>query len=215
MDPRKPEESTAFENTAQAEKPLGRGLEQISHLFLTQRLGDGRPVASTAARAPDPPRMPSAARVEPRPILLRPNTSVTRSRFVAILREFLGSLEEGLRVIDVFLPCYPYGEIDLLALDRSNHLTLIDFDTVLNDSLVIRGLAHCEWLVQNLPNVRRMHSGQVLQLTGPPRLFLLAPGFSALMTNAARQLMQPRIHRVRYQLFDTGSTIGVSFETAE
>lgn len=212
MDRQSQEDLKTPGNAPNLDKPLGRGLEQISHLFLTQKLNDPKPVNSMAVRAPEPAMAQSSPGPESRPVLLRPMTSMTRSRFIAILREFLGSLEEGLRVIDVFLPCHPFGEIDLLALDRSNQLTIIDFDNVANDGLVIRGLAHCEWLVQNLPNVRRMHSGQTLQLAGPPRLFLLAPAFSALMTNAARQLIQPRIHRVRYQIFDAGATMGVFFE---
>lgn len=215
MDKEKPSDPATSKGAENPEKPLGRGLEQISHLFLTQRLGDARPPNPSVTRMPEPSAPPTPARLDTRPILLRPNTSMTRARFVAILREFLGSLEEGLRVIDVFLQCHPHGEIDLLALDRANQLTIIDFDTGLNDGLVIRGLAHCEWLKQNLPNVRRMHSGHTLQLSNPPRLFVLAPRFSALAMSAACQLSQPQIHWVRYQVFDTGSATGIFFEPAD
>jgi hypothetical protein len=217
MDSQKPEDPKSTQGAEHPEKPLGRGLEQISHLFLTQKLNELRGAGSDAPppRGPEPVLSPVPSRPDARSILLRPNTSITRTRFIALLREFQAALAEGLRVTDVFLPCHPYGEIDALALDRANQLIIIDFDTAPTDALVLRGLAHCEWLVQNLPLVRRMHSGQTLHSPVPPRLFLLAPQFSPMMMGAARQLAQAQIHWVRYQVFDTGGAIGVSFEPVE
>jgi len=216
MDSQKPEEPKAPQGTEHPEKPLGRGLEQISHLFLTQKLNELRAAGdSSPTRGPEPILAPIPSRQDARSILLRPNTSITRTRFIALLREFQGALAEGLRVIDVFLPCHPYGEIDALALDRANQLIIIDFDTAPTDALVLRGLAHCEWLMQNLPLVRRMYSGQTLHSPVPPRLILLAPQFSPMMMGAARQLAQPQIQWVRFHVFDTGGATGVSFEPVE
>ena len=215
MDPPKREDSTGSQASERPEKPLGRGLEQISHLFLTQKLNDPRAGKPTPAGESDTAFSPIPSRSDARSILLQPSTAITRNRLVALLREFQGVLEQGLRVIDVFLPCHPYGEIDLLALDQSNQITIIDFDTALNDALVLRGLAHCEWLAHNIPNVRRMHSGQTLNLSDPPRLFLLAPRFSPLIVSAARQLIHSQINWVRYQLFDAGGATGIFFEPIE
>jgi hypothetical protein len=215
MDPQKPEDGKTSQGEERAEKPLGRGLEQISHLFLTQRLNNLRADDPSFSRAGDSAVSEMPSRTESRSVLLKPDVSLTKHRLVALLREFQNALEDGLRVIDVLLPCHPYGEIDLLALDRSNQLTIIDFDTTLGEGLVVRGLAHCEWLVHNLPNVRRMHSGQRLQLSTPPRLFLLVPRFSSFIMSAARQLIQPQVTWIRYQVLDTGATTGILFERLE
>lgn len=212
MDPKKPEGSTGSKEAAVPDKPLGRGLEQISHLFLTQKLNDSRADNPIPRRLPDAALAPTPVRQDSRSILLQPSTSVTRARLVAMLREFQDALEAGLRVIDVLLPCHPYGEMDLLALDRSNEITIIDFETASNDALLLRGLAHCEWLTHNLPNLRRMHAGKTINLSAAPRLFLLAPAFSPLMMSAACQLTQPQKNWVRYQLFDTGGATGIHFE---
>src|SRR5262245_27014926 len=109
MDSQKPEDPKGTQSTEQPEKPLGRGLEQISHLFLTQKLIELRAAGDPPPpRGPEPVLSPIPARPDARSILLRPNTSITRTRFIALLREFQGALAEGLRVIDVFLPCHPY-----------------------------------------------------------------------------------------------------------
>ena len=112
----------------------------------------------------------------------------------------------------VFVRCPPHSAIDLLALNSANQLTVIDLETCVDDALVMRGLAHREWLQRNFVNVRRMYPGQTIELSSPIHLFLLAPRFSAVVQNAARQLTPLNIHWVRYHTFDIGSTTGVFFE---
>jgi hypothetical protein len=212
MEPRKPEESKGPQDAGQTEKPLGRGLEQISHLFLTQKPKIGRAVDS-------PPTVASGARVSQAPaapatptVLLRSNTAIAKDRLVSLLRESPGALAEQLRVIDIFVSCHPHSDLDLLALDRSNQLTVIDVDTSLNDALLLRGLGHCDWLQNNIRNIRRMYPGETIALPPQPQIFLVAPRFSSMAMNAARQLTQSQIHWVRYQTFDTGGSTGISFE---
>jgi hypothetical protein len=194
-----------------AERPLGRGLKDVSHLFLSQRV-DGGP----GDTAPDPgwrverpsPRQESA----PGAFLLRPAAQATREQIAAVLREFEGALEEGLRAIDAELPCAPHGEIDLLAIDRASQLTIVDFETMPSDDILIRGLGHLDWVVQNLPNVRRMYRGHSINFSRQPRLFLVAPGFSSRVRRVGRQIGSPRIDWVRYHFVETPGRPGVFFE---
>lgn len=196
MDPQKQENSTK-QHSEQPDKPLGRGLEQISHLFLTQK-----------ASAPQTQSRPSARGT----VLLQPAKTIAKDQLVTILKDNPGSLEEGLRVIDMFVPCHPHSDIDLLAVNRTNQLTVIDFETSLNDALVLRGLGHCDWLRHNLFNIRRMYPGQTLEVSSQPRLLLIAPKFSSLALQATRPLAELQIQWIRYQAFDTGSATGIFFE---
>src|SRR3989442_1356436 len=116
--------------------------------------------------------------------------------------EFDGALEEGLRAFDAKIPCPSCGEIDLLAVDRASQLTIIDFEMTFDDSLLLRGIGHFDWVVRNMPNVRRMYREQVVNFSLPPRLFLLAPQFSPLLRSVARQITRPQIHWVRYHTVD-------------
>jgi len=137
---------------------------------------------------------------------------VTREQVASVLKEFAGALEDGLKGIDADVPCPPCGEIDLLAVDRASQLTIIDFDTTASDELLIRGLGHFDWVVRNVPNVRRMFRGHAINFSLPPRLVLLGPRFSPRVRRVAGQLPAPRIDWVRYHFVDTPGRPGVFFE---
>jgi len=191
------------------ERPLGRGLEDVSHVFLSPKNGEAGAEPNAGWRAERPtPRQESMLDA----VLLRPAAQVSREQVAAALREFDGALEEGLRAIDSEVPCAPCGEIDLIAIDRANLLTIIDFETTSNDDLLLRGLSHFDWVVGNLANVRRMYRGQAINFSQEPRLFLLAPQFSDRVRRVARQIPRPRIDWVRYHFVETPGRPGIFFE---
>ena len=215
MEPQQPEHSTVSQDSEQPDKPLGRGLEQISHLFLTQKNNFQRAREEPPVPLPEPQGLQAPSRAHSvRTILLRQSTSITKNQLVDVLKDSRGAFEEELRVMDLFVPCPPHSAIDLLALNSANQLTVIDLETCVDDALVMRGLAHCEWLQRNFVNIRRMYPGQTIELSSPIQLFLIAPRFSAVVQSAARQLTPLKIHWVRYHTFDIGSTTGVFFEPA-
>jgi hypothetical protein len=187
-------------------RPLGRGLENISHLFLSPKAGDDRAGAAMPVR---PSRLASSSPVA----LLRP-APVTRERLASILLADLdGSLEEGLRTFDARIPCHPCGEIDLLAVDRRSKLTIIDFETTtVNDGLLIRGLGHFDWILRNLANVQRMYPSQGADFSLPPRLVLLAPQFSPLLRRVVQQITRPHLQCLRYHTVETPHGPGILFE---
>jgi hypothetical protein len=191
------------------DRPLGRGLEEVSHLFLSQRPEQAGAEAATGWRPERP-----APRQEPAPeaVLLRPTAQVTREQVATALKTMDGALESGLRVVDFEIPCAPCGEIDLLAIDRANQLTIIDFELTGGDELLIRGLGHFDWMVANLPNIRRMFRGQAINFSLEPRLFLLAPHFTSRLRCVARQIQRPRIDWVRYTCVDVSGQPGIFFE---
>ena len=191
-------------------RPLGRGLEDVSHLFLSPRIdvptGAGVPVL-----APEPES--SAPHAHPRnAVPLRP-VQVTRDRLADILPlDWSGALEEGLRTVDARIPCQPCGEIDVLAVDRASKLTIIDFDTTVNDGLLLRGLGHVDWIVRNAPSVQRMCPVHGVDFSLSPRLILLAPQFSPQLRRVMRQLTRPQIQWVRYHAVATPTGLGILFE---
>jgi hypothetical protein len=190
-------------------KPLGRGLEQISQVFLTQ--GGAEKVPDARSRRPEPRSRP---REEPAagPLVLRPVADVTRAQLAEAVQACSGALEDGLRIIDSEILCPPCGEIDFLAVDRMNQLAAIDFDTAPGDELLIRGLGHFDWIVGNVANLRRMFRGQTINFSLQPRLLLLSPQFSARVRCAGRQIASPEIEWIRYHLVEAPGQVGVFFE---
>lgn len=204
MDPNEPGGSAGA-----PDRPLGRGLEDVSHLFLSRKTGEAPATERAAARSPE--------RSSPLPgsrggiALLRP-ASLTRERLAVALMEFDGALEDGLRAFDSNIPCHPCGEIGLLAVDRASQLTIIDFEMTFDDGLLLRGIGHFDWIVRNMPNVQRMYREQAVNFSLPPRLFLLAPQFSPLLRSVARQISRPQIHWVRYHTVNASGGPGILFE---
>ena len=138
---------------------------------------------------------------------------VTRDRLADILPlDWSGALEDGLRTIDAKIPCYPCGEIDLLAVDRASRLTIIDFDTTLNEGLLLRGLGQLDWIVRNVRNVQRMYPAQSFDASAAPRLILLAPQYSLLLRKVMRQVARLPIQWVRYHAVETPAGAGILFE---
>jgi hypothetical protein len=187
------------------EKPLPRGLEHVSHLFLSQSQSQRERVSEE----PDSAAAESAAVV-----VLRPCRFLSRSELLSVLKQQAGALEDGMRAIDANIPCDSAGSIDLLAVDRVNTLIVIDLDDRLNDGLLLRGIGHLDWLVRNIPNLVRMYQGQVIDFSNQPRLFLVAPEFSALFQRAARQFTSLRIDCLKYHSVALAGGTGVLFEHA-
>lgn len=190
------------------DRPLGRGLEDVSHLFLSQQADPG----NMDPRSPWTGRPLPREDVPPSPLLLRPAAQITREQLGAALREFLGAVEPGLRCVDAAIPCAPCGEIDLLAVDRASQLAIVDFDTVADDEILVRGLGHVDWAARNVPNLRRMLRGQAINFSLAPRLFLLAPQFSPRVRCAARQIPGLQLDWVRFHVVEGPGPAGILFE---
>jgi hypothetical protein len=183
-------------------------LEQVSRVFLTQESTE-----KTDPRAERPPGRPlPQEEAASGALLLRPAAQLGREQVAAALKEFVGALEEGLRIIDGGIPCAPCGEIDFIAVDRMNQVAVVDLETTAADELLIRGLAHVDWMVGNVPNLRRMFRGNAINFSLHPRLFLVAPRFSSRVRYAGRQVASPEIKWVRYHLVETPGRAAILFE---
>jgi hypothetical protein len=195
------------------DRPLGRGLGDISHLFRSggssEAAGNG-PLRNIALQRTTPPR---GSRTDA--VLLGARAPLTRDQLAALLTDFTGALDDGLTSIDSALPCPPCGEIDLLALSRAQQLTIIDFDTTGGEGLLLRGLGHHDWATRNLPIIRRLYPGRAIDFSLPPALMLVAPQFSPLLRSAARQVTRPVIKWVRYYALESAAGLGVFFERLE
>jgi hypothetical protein len=193
---------------SRAARALGRGLEDVSHLFFPASLeaGERSPAVDRPIEHRESPPVARAGAA-----VLRPRHT-TKDLLIATLRECQSALGESLRVIDARLPCEPCGEIDLLALDHANVVTIIDVDTVAGDALPIRGVSHVDWVVRNMAHVRRMHPGSTIDIARQPRLLVVAPGFPPFLLNAIRQISQPDIRCFKYHAVELAGGTGILFE---
>jgi hypothetical protein len=184
-------------------------LEDVSHLFWSHKTDEAAPRDAGAVQSPACPSPPSGSREGIALLRLAP---VTREWLATTLLKLDGALEDGLRTIDTHVPCHPCGAIDLLAVDRARQLTIVDFDTTSDDGLVLRGIAHFDWVVHHMPNVVRMYRDQAVNFSLQPRLVLLAPDFSPVLRSVARQVTRPHVRCIRYHAVDAPGGPGILFE---
>lgn len=192
-----------------AARSLGRGLEEVSHLFLSRPAATpaGEPTGDGATE-PAPARPGSRSGVG----VLRPGASLTKDQLLATLRECRGALTGSLTAIGPGVSCGQYGDIDLLALDGTQQLAIIDVDTAAGDGLLLRGISHVDWIVLNLALVQRLYPEWAIDRSRPPRLLLVAPRFSPLMRSAIRQITRPAISCFRYREVELSGRTGIFVE---
>ena len=197
----------AAPDTSRAARPLGRGLEDVSHLFLSQ---------GAAPRAPEHPEPTEAVRAAVSPgqktVVLGPSASVTLGQLAVALTESPDALGERLNVIDAGITCGACGDIDLLAVDAANRLAIIDVETNRSDGLLVRGLSHVAWMVRSTGLTRRMYQGRMIDFSRQPRLFLVGPRFSASLTTAVGQIAHAEIRCFRYFGVNVSGGVGIVFE---
>jgi len=192
----------------QAEKVLPRELEQVSNLFLSRYTANGS--ALPVPRSISHEKTPSPEEEQPLKVVSR--RFLKRDQLLSLLRKQPAALEEGMRLIDINVPCESSGSIALLGLDCTNQLTIIDLDDSPNEELLLRGLGHFEWMVRNHSIVNRMYREQPIDFSLQPRLMLVAPEFSPLTRSVVRLITAPRIHCLKYHSFGLAEGAGVFFE---
>lgn len=198
------------EGGGRPDRPLGRGLEDISYLFQSGKRGEATAHQHLSGDSPQQATSPRAGAA-----YLGRRTSLTRDQLAPLLKEFHGVLEEGLVSIDSEVPGPPCGQIDLLGLSHSNQLTIIDFDTNTDERLLLRGIGHLDWITMNLPIIRRLYPGHAINYSLPPALMLVAPQFSPALRSVARQVAYPRIKWIRYCVLESSAGLGIFFERIE
>jgi len=194
------------------EKRLSRGLEDVSHLFLSQSPDKPHEKAET----PDiPPAQAPSGRDQSRaPFLLHHSSTVSRELILGFLNGSAAVLEDGLRAIDENIPCEPFGFIDLVAVDSRDQLCIVNVDIAQKDESFLRGMAYFDWIIRNTPIVRRMYQGRVINFSAQPRLFLVAPGFSPLLKCVAQRSTSPEVNCLAYRAVAMPGGIGILFERA-
>jgi hypothetical protein len=220
--------ATQSKGSGRSGRRLGRGLEDVSQAFLSRPAGEAvqpavsEPLAPTQSQ-PDntageavQPAISEPIHADPGepdcPVVLKPCPSLKREQLVSLLKREAAALEDGLKTIDVDIPCDGCGAVDLFAVDPASRLTIIDLDVSPSEMLLLRGIAHYDWAIRNVASLERMYRGHVINFSQTPRLFLIAPQFSFLFRCAARQITSPQIRWFRYHPVAVAGGAAVLFE---
>ncbi len=190
------------------EKHLARSLEDVSYLFLSEETAG---VASNGESRDDDLGALSHPGERSPLIVLDRSPALHRDSLISTLNSHTAVLEEGLRAIDASVPVDIGGPVDLVAVDQADHLSIVDLDISGGDELLLRGICHFDWFVRNIPILRRMYHGRVIDYSAQPRIFLIAPQFSPKLQCAVQRIARPRINCVLYHVVAVPNGTGIYF----
>ena len=219
---REPEATSGEDSNTETSKPrgsrrdrkrLGRGLEDVSHLFLSDSAEDLESTPEEPAREEEPEAEPTRKDGNG-VVVLRPIGAVAKDELATALKTQTEVVESGLRVIDENVPGDECGIIDLLAVDSSGQLCIIDVDTATDEALLLRAMGHFDWAVRNLLHLGRLYRAHGVNFALHPRLVLISPDFSTAVRRAARHFNGGHIDLFRYHAFALPGATGVHFEPA-
>ena len=193
------------------ERRPARGVEDVVHLFLTQPPGRAT-VSSAADEVPSASGRQPAVQSDPILTVACPAAAPGKDEILQLLNANAAALESGLRAIDRAVPCGPSRTIDLLAVDGLSQLVVIAIEAAPNDGMLLRAISEYDWIVGQALILRKLYQGQVVNFSAPPRILLVAPGFSQQLTCAAHRIQSPRIGCYRYRAIAVPSGTAVLFD---
>ena len=110
-----------------------------------------------------------------------------------------GTIEQDLFPLDAHLRAGNGGLIDLLAVDRSGTLAVLEINRTGEDDLLRRSLEHQGWVGSQIHFLRRLYGSERIHPFRSPRAFLLSTHFSPSFLSKVSELPAP-ITMVVYRL---------------
>lgn len=126
-----------------------------------------------------------------------------------LLLDFPGALEPGLQILDAVGKASPSARFDILALDRSRRLVLVEAAAQDADALFLRSLDHYAWTLENLELVHRMHPEHAISAAPAPRILLAMPEIPERLRARTRLLRDLDVMLVEIHLLETEGARGL------
>ena len=101
-----------------------------------------------------------------------------------LLVEDSDEIEEGMKILGRQIMT-DSGPLDILAVDADNVLAVVELKNEVNDDQLDQGVRYYDWVRSRIEWISRSHGGKV-DVTSPPRLILIASGFSENLRKVAK-----------------------------
>ncbi len=122
-------------------------------------------------------------------------------------------VEKGLFVLDAHLRAGSAGLIDLLAVDGSGALAILEIDREGEDDLLNRSLEHHGWVGSQIPFLRRLYGAERIHPLRTPRAILFAQQYSPTFLRKIQDLRIP-VTPILYRLRPDGERPSLHFKPA-
>lgn len=98
-----------------------------------------------------------------------------KSNILTKLFELPGEIEEGLKMLDKEVRIADHGSIDLLGVDGSKRLVLIEVGLNDDHKILVDVLGLFDWVVRNEDIVRRLYGSSDVDFSQKPRVLVVIP----------------------------------------
>jgi len=122
------------------------------------------------------------------------------------------SLLDGLRFIDLGLGAEEEGVIDFLGINIKGQLIIVNFDSSVNDLMLVNSLSQMQWLKKNEALIKRLFFSENVDFSQPPRILLIGPGFSEKLKSAVKQCLSCDIKLLEFKYIVSQDKDAIIFE---
>ena len=120
---------------------------------------------------------------------------------VNIVKKILESpheVESELKILDKDVNIADYGSIDMVGMDGSKRLVLIEIGLDESPQILLDALGRFDWLVRNEGIVRRLYASSDVDWSKPPRVFVMVPHLSDSFLRIVSHLSRLDLHLFEY-----------------
>ena len=97
------------------------------------------------------------------------------------------NVEEGLKVLKILFKLPNKKEIDVLAVDKYNVLTVIELKVGSDEGQLNQAMGYYNWALENLDTIKKIYKDTTIEERNP-RLILIAESYSDELLNLAKYL---------------------------
>ncbi len=121
-----------------------------------------------------------------------------KSNIVKKIFELPDEVESGLKIVDKDVRIADYGSIDVIGVDNSKRLVLIEIGLDDNPQILLDALGHFDWVVRNEEIIRRLYGSSGVDYFGKPRVFAMIPHLSDLFLRISSYFSQLELDLFEY-----------------
>ncbi|MBU0759951.1 MAG: PilZ domain-containing protein [Candidatus Omnitrophica bacterium] len=137
-----------------------------------------------------------------------------KEEMLLLVKKGIGTIEQGLRIIDEKINLKEGGMLDLLGLDSSGQLVIIKLTIEENESMLIEALKHYDWILRNVSLLGRIYREDI-DFKQNPKIILIGPLFSEFFKRQISYIKPLKIEVFDYYCLSIDGQKALFFENKE
>ncbi|MBU1006463.1 MAG: PilZ domain-containing protein [Candidatus Omnitrophica bacterium] len=137
-----------------------------------------------------------------------------KDELFSLVKKSVESIEHGLRIIDEKIDPEEGGFLDLLGMDLTGQLVVIELTVEENETMLMEALKHYDWVLRNTSLLKRIYRDDI-DFAQSPRVVLIGPLFSLSFRRQMSYIKPIDIKVLGYRCLNVGGQKALFFEKEE